>query len=176
VPGSGGLIGLLVGVYPRGFGVAITPAFLRTLGINLLQQNPPHKISRKPILSTALKTAKNTKCLDSASPTIILSISLLLTMCEATLLRLTRGQKFWLGYRHSNPRDGTTKSKPAESTRWETGSYRAKNIGIGLVVSMATDLVGQPCFAMEIQELARPTLGEREATRGKKDIANKPEC
>jgi len=31
----------------------------------------------------------------------------------------------------------------------------------------------QPCFATEVQGLARLTLGEREATPGKKDITNK---
>jgi len=34
----------------------------------------------------------------------------------------------------------------------------------------------QPCFATEAQELARLTLGKREATPGKKDIANKLRC
>ena len=32
--------------------------------------------------------------------------------------------------------------------------------------------MAQPCFAMEIRELARPTLGKREDIRGKKGIAN----
>ena len=35
------------------------------------------------------------------------------------------------------------------------------------------DLMAQPYFVMEIRGLARPTLGTREDTRGKKGIANK---
>ena len=34
----------------------------------------------------------------------------------------------------------------------------------------------QPCFATEVQGSARPTLGKREDTRGKKGIANELSC
>jgi len=38
------------------------------------------------------------------------------------------------------------------------------------------DLIVQPCFVTEVRELARPTLGKREDTRGKKGIANRLRC
>jgi len=139
----------------------------------LLQPNPQHKITQDPS-STALKTAENTKCLDSTSPTTILPISMLLTMCGVTLLRPTWGRRFWLGYLHLNLRYGTTTSEPVESTEWGTGSFKLRNIGIGSVVFVGVNLMVQPCFVPGVRGLARLSLGEREATRGKKDIVNKP--
>jgi len=57
--------------------------------------------------------------------------------------------------------------------RWETGSYKPRNIGTGLMVIVGVDLVDLPCFATEARGLARPTLGKREGTRGKRGIANR---
>ena len=37
---------------------------------------------------------------------------------------------------------------------------------------MGVNLMVQPCFATEVRGLARPTLGKREDTRGKKCIAD----
>ena len=48
------------------------------------------------------------------------------------------------------------------STRWNIGSYRLRNVGIGLVMSMGAILVVQPCSATGVPELAKRTLGERE--------------
>ena len=52
--------------------------------------------------------------------------------------------------------------------RWGTGSYELGNIGIGQMVAEGVNLVVRPCFAMEVRELARPTLGKEEGTRGRK--------
>ena len=38
---------------------------------------------------------------------------------------------------------------------------------------MGVKLTAQPCFAAEVQGLAKPTLGKREDTQEKKGIANK---
>ena len=125
--------------------------------------------------STTAEAAKNTKCLNipSATSTTLLIIQTLLTMCGITAPWWTRSLKFWPGYPHLSPGDGTTTSKPVGSTMWETGSCKLRNIGIGLAVSMGVNLVVQPCSAMEGRGLARPTLGKREDARGKKGIANK---
>ena len=127
-------------------------------------QNLPENSS-----STAAEAAKNTKCLNipSATSTTLLTIPTLLTMCGITTQWWTRSLKFWPGYLHLSPGHGTTTSKPVGSTRWETGFYKLRNIGIGLAVSMGVNLVVQPCFAMEGRGLARPILGKREDARGK---------
>ena len=44
---------------------------------------------------------------------------------------------------------------------WEAGSYKLRNIGIGLGFLVAVNLILRPCSAMEVQELARPILGKR---------------
>ena len=85
----------------------------------------------------------------------------------------TRSPKFWPGYLHLNQRYGTTTSKLAGSTAWETGSCRLRNIRIGLGVSAGVILVVQPCFDTEVQELAKHSLGKREDTRRSPGIANK---
>ena len=41
------------------------------------------------------------------------------------------------------------------------------------MVLVGVSLMVQPCFAMEVLGLARPTLGKREDTRGEKYIANR---
>ena len=48
-----------------------------------------------------------------------------------------------------------------ESKMWETGSYKPRNIGIGLglVVFAVEGLIIQPCFATEIRGSVRPTSG-----------------
>jgi len=160
---TGRLIGLPVGLCPRSFGAPIAPAFLRPPGITSTESTAQN-CSRTHPLPTALRTAKNSKCLDSTSQTTILPRSLLLTMCGVTLLRPTRGRRFWPGYRHLNPRYGTRKFEPAELVRWETGSFKLRNIGIGSVVFVGVNLMAEPCFATGVQKLARLTLGEREAT------------
>jgi len=72
-----------------------------------------------------------------------------------------RGRKFWPGYLHLNPRAGTTIFEAVGSTMWEAGSYKLRNIGIGLGFLVAVNLILRPCSAMEVQELARPILGKR---------------
>ena len=41
------------------------------------------------------------------------------------------------------------------------------------MVFVGLNLMAQPCFAMEVRESARPTLGKRKDTGGEKEIANK---
>ena len=38
---------------------------------------------------------------------------------------------------------------------------------------MGVNLMVQPCFATEIRELVRPTLGKEEGSQGNESIANK---
>ena len=121
--------------------------------------------------STLFGTAKYTKCLNITST--IMSAVLIISMCGIPIRWPTRGQKFWPGYLHWKPRDGTTTSKPVGSTRWEAGFYKLRNTGIGVVVFVWVNLTVQPCFATEVRGLARPSSGEREDSRGKKGIANK---
>ena len=86
-----------------------------------------------------------------------------------------RSQKFWTGYLHLSPGYGTKTFESEGSMRWETGSYKLRNIGIGLAVSMGVNLMVRPCFATEVQGLARPTLGKRESAGGKY-VSNKLWC
>ena len=137
----------------------------------LLQTTLSGEITQESILYN-LRNGKHPKCLSIISATTS-TLSILLIMCGVTLQWPTRSREFWPGYLHSNPRNGTTISKPVGSTTWETGSWRLRNIGIGLVVAVRVILVVQPCFATEVQELVKHTLGKRENTRGNKGIANK---
>ena len=149
------------------------PAFLHpqelyrpALLVNLLK-NPS---------STTFETEKNTKCLEIISATTS-TLLIILTMCGITIqcpTRSPKSPKYWPGYLHSNPRYGTTISKPAGSTTWETDSCRLRNIRTGLVVSVGVILVVQLYFATEVQGLAKHTFGKREYTRGSKGIANTP--
>ena len=50
------------------------------------------------------------------------------------------------------------------SMKWESGSYKLRNIGIGLVVSVGLNAIVQLCFATEVQGSARHTLGKRNHT------------
>jgi len=115
------------------------------------------------------------KCLNTTSAAIpaLLISKILLTTCGIIARSQTKIRKFWPGYLHLNHRHGTTTSEPVGSARWETGSSKLRNIGIGSVVFVMVDLIVQPCFVTEVRELARPTLGTRENTRGKKGIANR---
>ena len=116
--------------------------------------------------STIFEIAKNTRCLSItsvATPTL-----LILRMCGITIRWRTRSRKFWPGYPHLNPRDGTRIFEVVGSTRWETGSYKLKNIGIGLVEFVGVNLVVQPYSVMEAPGLVRPTLGKRRYSRNKK--------
>jgi len=143
----------------------------------LLQPYPPYKITREPILYGPQIVEINTKCLNTTpATTSTLLISLLLTIYGMILCCPTRGGKFWNGYRHLNPRYGTRTFEPAGSMRWETGSFKLRNIGTGFVVFVEVNLMVQPCFATGVWGLARLTLGEREDIRRKKDIANKLRC
>ena len=126
--------------------------------------------------SITFETVKNPKCRNLTSPTIsttLLIIPILLTMCGITAPWVARSGGFWPGYHHSNPRYATATSKAVGLTRWEIGSYRPRNIGIGLVVSVGAIPLVQPCFSTEVLESAKHTLGRREDTRGKEVIANK---
>ena len=81
-------------------------------------------------------------------------------MCGITIRRPTRRLRFWPGYLNLSPRDGTRTYEPVGPTRWGTGSYKPRNIGVGLVVFMMVNLMVQLYSAMEAQELTRPTLGK----------------
>ena len=154
--------------------MAIAPAFLHPRR-NHSNLHYPTKLHKNPS-STTFETAKNRKCLNITLATIsatLLILPILTTMCGITVRWVMRSRKFWPGYLHSNPRYGTTTSKPVGSKTWEAGSCRLRNIGIGLGVSVGVILVVQPCFATEVQELAKHTLGKREDTWGNKGIANK---
>ena len=132
------------------------------------------KLVRSPS-STTFEAAKNTKCLNTTSTTTstLLIPAFLFTMCRIATPRSGKSPKFWPGYLHSNPKDGITTFEPVGSLRWGNGSYKRRNIGIGLVVFVGVYLITQLCFAMEVRGLARPTLGKREETREKNGIANK---
>jgi len=67
-------------------------------------------------------------------------------------------------------------SEPVGLRRWETGSYKLRNIEIGLMVPAAVDKIAQPCFVTGIRGLGRPTLGKGEDARRKRGIANKLQC
>ena len=84
-----------------------------------------------------------------------------------------RSPKLWPGYLHLSPRAGTTTFEPAGSARWETGFYKLRNIGTGLLVFVRVNPMVWPCFVMEVRGLARPTFGKRKYTRGKKGIVNR---
>lgn len=73
-----------------------------------------------------------------------------------------RGWKFWPSYLYLNLRYGTRTFGPVVSSRWKTGSYRLRIIGIGLVVYVGLNLVAQPCFVKEAWGLGRPTPGLQE--------------
>ena len=91
-------------------------------------------------------------------------------MCRTTIRWPTRSLKFWPGYLHLSLRYGTATFKPVVLARWETGFYKLKNIGIGLVVSVRLNLVVQLCFATEVQGSARPTLGNGKHIKGKEGM------
>ena len=91
-----------------------------------------------------------------------LLISTLLTMCGVAIQWLTRSLIFWPGYLHLSPRDDTRIFGSVELTRWETGFYKLRNIGIGWVVFAGVNLVAQPCFATGVRELVRPLSGKEE--------------
>ena len=143
----------------QGFKTTIAPAFLNPQKSR--QPTLPHKITQKPIIYT-LQDTENPKCLIiPATISTLLIIRILLTMCGITVRWLMRSPKFWPGYLHSNLRDATRTFEPAGSRKWETGSYKLRNIGIGLVVSMGLKLIVQLCFATEVRGSVRPTLGKR---------------
>ena len=153
--------------------MAIAPSFLHP-SRNYINPLSPTKLL-KNTTSTTARVRKNPKWRNLTSPTIsaiLLIIPILLTMCGITARWRTGGRKFWPGYLHSNPRYGTTTSKAVGSTRWETGSSRPRNIGIGSVASVGVVLRVRPCFATEVLELAKHSLGEREDTRGNEGIAD----
>ena len=52
----------------------------------------------------------------------------------------------------------------AGSMKWETGSYKLRNIGIGLVVSVGLNAIVKLCFATEVRASARARLGKRNHT------------
>ena len=126
-------------------------------------QNPP---------STTIQISENPKCLyifPATTPTpLILSIPSI--MCGITAQWLTRSPKLWHGYLHSSPRDGTTTFGPAGSAGWETGSYKLRNIRTGLLVFVGVNAIVQRCFAMEVRELVRATLGKIKYTRRNKIV------
>ena len=125
--------------------------------------NPLYRIKLLKDPSSALfKNSGNLKCLIISAT--ISTVLILIIWCGITLRWLTRGLKFWPGYLHLKPRAGTRTFEPAGSIKWETGSYKLKNIGIGLVVFSGPDVIVQLYFATEVRGLARPTLGKRSPT------------
>ena len=78
-------------------------------------------------------------------------------MWNYTIADEDKGILDWLS--HLTPRHATTTFEPVGSTEWETGSYKPKNIRIGLV-----GLIVQPYFVMEVRGLESPILGKREDT------------
>ena len=157
---------LAVRVGGRGVVLSITASF-SSPPRNYLNRNPPHNIAQEPILYSP-RIGENTKCLKVTLATT----STLLAMCRINARWPTRSPGFWPGYLRLNPRYGTRTFEPAESKRWETGSFKLGHIGTGSVVFVGVNLMVQPCFAAEARGLAKLTLGEREATLGKKGIAN----
>ena len=147
----------------------IAPAFQVLHPQELHQTIISHKIAPRAILHNI--QAANKKCLNIALKitSTLLILTFRLEMCRITMHRLTRSPKFWPGYLHLSPRNDITTFDPVESTRWETGSYKPRNIGIGFAVFMRVNPMAQPCFAMEVPGLARPTLGKRKRYRRKKD-------
>ena len=140
--------------------------FIKLRSIKLLKNHPQQPSKHQNIQ----------KCLNITSAVIstLLTCKILLTTCGIIARSQTKIRKFWPGYLHLNPRHGTTTSEPVGSMRWENGSSKLRNIGIGSVVFVVVvDLMVQPCFVTEVRELARPTLGKREDTRGKEGIANR---
>ena len=47
-----------------------------------------------------------------------------------------------------DPRYGTRTFEPAGSMRWEAGSFKLRNIGIGSVVFVGVNLMAQPCLLL----------------------------
>ena len=94
-------------------------------------------------------------------------------MCGITARWRMKRLEFWPGYPYWNPRYDTTTFEPVGLMRWGTGSYKLRDIRVGLVVFVAVDLMVQPYFVMEVQGSARPILGKREDTRKGKGITNK---
>jgi len=137
--------------------------------------NPLYYIKLLKNPSSASKTAKNTKCLNITSTTSS-SLAIILAVRQTTILRPSRSLKFWPGYLHLNPRDGTRTFGPIGSTGWATGFYKLRNIGIGLLVFVGVNPMVRPCFATDVRGLARPTLGKEEGTRGEEGIANRLWC
>ena len=144
----------------QGFKTTIVPTFL-----NLQESHQPHSTTQNYSRTHPLHSPKqrNPICL-TISATISTVLILLIILCRITLRWPTRGPKFWPGYLHLNPRDGTRTSEPAGSTKWETGFYKQRHIGIGLVVSARLNLVVQLCSATEVRESARLTLGKKNHT------------
>ena len=137
-----------------------SPLFL--ISKNHINPTLLQKITQELIFYT-LQNSENQICL-TISATISTVLILLIILCRITLRWPTRGPKFWPGYLHLSPRDGTRTSEPAGSMKWETGSYKPRHIGIGLVVSAGLNLVVQLCSATEVRESARPTLGKKNHT------------
>jgi len=133
--------------------------------------SPPPRItstalqSLKNSSSTICETAKNTECVHPTPTAMPIALIILLTMCGTIARWQTRSPRFWPGYLHWNPRNGTRKFERVGSTEWETGSPGLQNIRIGLIALVGANLIIQPCFATEVMGLARPTLG-KEGSRG----------
>ena len=148
---------------PEIFTATIAPAFPNPRESH--QPTLPHKFTQESILYN-LQNRNNPKCLNIIPATISTPlIPTLLTMCGITIQQPTRNPKFWPGYLRSHPRDGTTTSESVGSKRWEAGFWKLRNIKIGLVALVGVSLMVQPCFAMEVPGLGRPTLGKRRYTK-----------
>jgi len=65
------------------------------------------------------------------------------------------------GYLHWSPGYGTKILESTESKMWETGSYKRRNIEIGLTAFTAANPIIRSCFATEIRGSGRPTLGKK---------------
>jgi len=124
--------------------------------------------SLKNSSSTIRKTAKNTACVHFTPATMPITLIILPTMCGRRARWQTRSPRFWPGYLHLSPRNGTRTFERVGWTEWEAGSPGPQNIRIGLIVFMGANLIIQPCFATGVMGLARPTLGKEEVVEGRK--------
>jgi len=105
-------------------------------------------------------------------PTVTIK-PILIAISGITAPSLKRIRRFCTGYLHFNPRHDTMTSEPVGLRRWETGSYKLRNIEIGWMVPAVVEIIVQPCFVPEVQGSAKPTLGKGEDTRRKRRISNK---
>ena len=132
--------------------------YINQLGRIKLLKNHPLQSSKQRNIPKCLTT--------SAVISTLLISTILLTRCGITARSLTKIREFWPGYLPLSPIYDTTTFEPVGSTQWETGSYKLRNIRIGLAVTLSVKmgLMVQPYFVMEVRGSASLILGKREDT------------